>query len=100
LISLFVFLAVAGIVVPHLMDVHPPPIVNFLLWPMDLLGPQIGKLLPHGNIGTPEHPIYEGTPLDFLAGFALAFFSILLYPITTYLILALASRIVRRRKPS
>jgi hypothetical protein len=97
-ISLFVFLVVSGIVVPHLMDVNPPRIVNLLLWPMDVLGPQIGKILPHGNIGTPEHPVYEGTPLDFLAGFALAFFSILLYPIATYLGLALFSRIVRHRK--
>jgi hypothetical protein len=62
------------------------------------LGPQIGKILPRGNIGTPEHPAYEGTPLDFLAAFALAFFSILLYPVATYLGLTLFSRIVRHRK--
>ena len=80
------------------MDVHPPAIVNLLLWPMDLLGPLVGKLLPHPNIGTAEHPVYEGTPLDFLAGFALAFFSILIYPIATYLVLTCLSKILRRQK--
>jgi hypothetical protein len=97
IISLFVFVAVSGIVVPHLMDVDPPKIVDLLLWPMHVLGPLIGKILPRGNIGTPEQPVYEGTPLDFVAGFALAFFSILLYPTATFLGLALFSRIVRRR---
>ena len=24
----------------------------------------LGKLVPHPSIGTPEHPINEGTPLD------------------------------------
>jgi hypothetical protein len=80
------------------MDVNPPTVVKLLLWPVVVLGPQIGRFLPHGNIGTPEHPIHEGTPLDLLAGFALAFFSILLYPVATYLGLALLSRIVMRRK--
>jgi hypothetical protein len=27
----------------------------------------LGMLVPHPNIGTPEHPIYEGTPLDLVA---------------------------------
>jgi len=79
------------------MDVNPPKAVRLLLWPMDVVGPTIGKVLPRGNIGTPEHPVYEGTPLDFVAGFALAFFSILLYPVATCLALVLCSRIVRRR---
>lgn len=96
--SLLVFLAVSAIVVPHLMDVHPPAIVNILMWPMNLIGPQIGKLLPRGNIGTPDHPIYEGTPLDFLAGFALVIFSILLYPVATFIILWLLSTILRRKR--
>lgn len=32
---------------------------------MYLFGPAIGGILPHGNIGTTEHPVYEGTPIDF-----------------------------------
>jgi hypothetical protein len=27
----------------------------------------LGTLIPHPNIGTPEHPFYEGTPLDLTA---------------------------------
>ena len=97
LISFVVFLCVSLIVIPHLMDAHPPFLVNALLWPMHLLGPAIGRLLPHGNIGTPEEPLYEGTPLDFLAGFALAGFSICLYPVITFVILTLISRLTAKR---
>ena len=97
LISFCVFVCVFLIVVPHLMDVQPPFLVNALLWPMYLIGPAIGRLLPRGNIGTPEHPIYEGTPIDFLVGFALAGFCILLYPVVTFVILSLISRRQARR---
>ena len=97
LISFIVFLCVSFIVVPHLMDVHPPFLVNALLWPAFLLGPVIGRMLPHGNIGTAEHPIYEGTPIDFLVGFALVGFSIFLYPVITFVVLSLVSRLQARR---
>jgi hypothetical protein len=98
LISILVFLCVSLIVVPHLMDVHPPFLVNALLWPAYLIGPAIGRLLPRGNIGTPEHPVYEGTPIDLLVGFALAGFSILLYPVVTFVVLTLVSRLQARRE--
>jgi hypothetical protein len=98
LISFIVFLCVSFIVVPHLMDVDPPFLVNALLWPFYLIGPVIGKLLPRGNIGTPEHPVYEGTPIDFLVGFALAGFSILLYPVITFVVLTLIARLQARRE--
>jgi hypothetical protein len=97
LISFFVFLCVSVIVVPHLMDVDPPTLVNLLLWPIYLLGPAVGKMLPHGNIGTVEHPVYEGTPLDLLTGVSLAIFSILLYPVFTLVLLTLVSRVQSRR---
>lgn len=97
LISFFVFLCVSLIVTPHLMDVNPPFLVNALLWPAFLLGPVIGRMLPHGNIGTAEHPIYEGTPIDFLVGFALVGFSIFLYPVITFVVLSLVSRLQARR---
>jgi hypothetical protein len=82
------------------MDVNPPKIVKLLLWPMEVLGPVVGRILPRGNIGSPEHPVYEGTPLDFLAGFALAGFSILLYPIMTFLGLTVFSKILSNKKTS
>ena len=88
LISFFVFLCVFLIVVPHLMDVQPPFLVNALLWPVYLIGPAIGRILPHGNIGTTEHPVYEATPIDFLVGFALVGFSIFLYPVVTFVVLS------------
>ena len=97
LISFFVFLCVSLIVAPHLMDVHPPFLVNVLLWPVYLIGPAIGRMLPHGNIGTTEHPVYEGTPIDFLVGLALVGFSIFLYPVVTFVVLSLVSRLQARR---
>ena len=97
LISFVVLLCVSIIVVPHLMDVHPPILVNLLLWPMYLIGPAVGKMLPHGNIGTVEHPVYEGTPIDLLAGLSLAIFSVLLYPVFTFVLLTVVSRVQLRR---
>ena len=97
LISFIVLLCVSLIVVPHLMDTHLPLLVKVLLWPMFLLGPPIGRMLPRGNIGTAEHPIYEGTPVDFLVGFALVGFSIFLYPVITFVVLSLVSRLQARR---
>jgi hypothetical protein len=80
------------------MDVQPPLFVDVLMWPVYLVGPVIGKLLPRGNIGTAEHPVYEGTPIDFLVGFALAGFSILLYPVITFVVLTLVARLQARRE--
>jgi len=97
LISFIVFLCVSFIVVPHLMDVHPPVLVNVLLWPLYLTAPVIGRFLPRGNMGTPEHPSYEGTPIDFLVGSALSGVSILFYPVATFVVLTVVSRIQARR---
>src|SRR5258705_2862652 len=38
---------------------------RILLWQCTFLA----QGMPRGNIGTPEHPIYEGTPLDFIPVF-------------------------------
>ena len=35
---------------------------RILLWQVTLLAHGV----PHGNIGTAEHPVYEGSPLDFV----------------------------------
>jgi hypothetical protein len=100
IISFVVFLCVSLIVVPHWMDVQPPFLVRVLLWPAYLMGPAIGRMLPRGNIGTAEHPVYEGTPIDLLAGFALMGFSIFFYPVATFVVLLLVSRIQGRRDRS
>jgi len=99
-ISLVVFLLVSALVIPHLMDVHPPLFVEVLLWPMAVMGPVIGKVLPHPNIGTAEHPVYEGTPIDLLVAFALAGFSLLLYPVATFFLLTLLAKLAKRNAPA
>jgi hypothetical protein len=58
-----------------------------LFWPNFALQ----ALLPAPNIGTPDHPIYEGTPLNILAFFASFPFATLVYAGLAYLVL-------RRRK--
>ena len=100
MISMAVFVSVVILIVPHLMDVHPPLIVELLLKPAEFLAGGLGTMLPLHNIGTSEHPFYEATPVHFLAGFALACFCILLYPLATYFWLSLLSRIVRWKQRS
>ncbi len=97
-VSAVVFLIVLFLIVPHLMDVHPPLIVDILLKPAELLGRFIGSIFtfPCNNMGTPEHPVCEGTPIDLLVGLAFAFFGILIYPALTYLSLSLLSKILKR----
>lgn len=80
------------------MDVQPPLLVRILMWPMELIGPVVGRMLPRGNIGTVEHPVYEGTPIDLFAGLLLAVFSIMLYPVFTFVLLTLVSRVQSRRR--
>lgn len=91
-ISFAVLVLVVAAIEPHLMDAEPPIYVKILLAPASFMGSFVGRLLPHGNIGTPEHPIMEGTPLDLMAGSLLVLFCIFLYPVMTYLLLALLSR--------
>jgi len=79
------------------MDVTPPTLVKVLLWPLFLLGPVIGRVLPRGNMGTAEHPAYEGTPFDALVGLALVGLSLLFYPVVTFVVLSLVQRIQARR---
>jgi hypothetical protein len=95
--SFLVLVTVVLLIEPHLMDVDPPSYVNVLLAPAPLLGAFVGRLLPHGNIGTAEHPIIERTPLDFVAGGMLVLFCLLLYPVVTYLLLSLVSRLLGNR---
>ena len=98
LVSFVVLVCVLIIVLPHLMDVQPPMLVRVLMWPMYLFGPAVGRMLPHGNIGTVEHPVYEGTPLDLMAGLLLVIFSILWYPVFTFVLLTVVSSVQSRRR--
>ena len=95
-ISFLVLVIVVVAIEPHLMDVEPPLHVKLLLAPASFLGIFVGRLLPHGNIGTAEHPIIEGTPLDSMAGSLLVIFCVFLYPVATYLLLSLLSRVLTK----
>lgn len=56
-----------------------------LFWQNSLLQ----GLVPLGNMGTPEHPVYEGTPLNILAFFASFPLGILIYGGAAYALLNL-----------
>jgi len=59
-----------------------------VLWPLPLLA----RLVPHGNIGTAEHPVYEGSPLDLFAALIGLAVSALFYGGLVYAILAWRAR--------
>ncbi|MFN2563888.1 MAG: hypothetical protein ABR499_02595 [Gemmatimonadaceae bacterium] len=54
------------------------------------------SFVPYHNIGTPENPVYEGTPLHILAAIAAVPLCAALYTAAGYLLLTL----VRRRAPA
>jgi hypothetical protein len=54
-----------------------------LFWPNTVLQ----YLLPTPNIGTPDHPIYEGTPLNLVAFIASFPFAVIVYGSIAYALL-------------
>lgn len=63
-------------------------IASALFWHNSLLQ----SLMPLNNIGTAAHPVYEGTPLNFLAFCASIPLGVFIYGVTAYV----ALRSVRR----
>ena len=63
-------------------------LANGLLWQNTLLQ----SFAPLGNIGTPEHPVYEGSPLNFLAFLASIPSGIIIYSLVAYAALTMARR--------
>ena len=61
---------------------------DVLLWQNSFLQ----SFAPLGNMGTPEHPVYEGTPLNFLAFLASIPLGIIVYSIVAYVALFMARR--------
>ena len=59
-----------------------------VLWPLPLLA----RFVPHGNIGTAVHPVYEGSPLDLFAALIGLAVSALFYGGLVYAILARRAR--------
>ena len=64
-------------------------LANALAWPNSVLQ----SFAPLGNLGTPGHPIHEGTPLNFLAFLASIAVGIIFYSLAAYVVLS----VVRRR---
>jgi hypothetical protein len=60
---------------------------EILFWPNTLMQ----SLVPFHNIGTPEHPFYEGTPVNIAAFFVSFLVGILIYSAVAYVF-------VRRRQ--
>jgi len=88
IISSSVCLIVVLLIGPHLMDVDPPPLIRILLKPAELLGSAIRAARgPCNNMGSAQHPICEGTPIDLFFGLLIVGANILLYPAITYLFL-------------
>jgi len=59
-----------------------------LLWQASL----IANFIPHGNIGTPENPIHEGSMLDFLPAFVGIPLGVPIYTLLTYAVLWLIAK--------
>ena len=56
---------------------------EIVFWPNTALQ----YLVPAPNIGTPDHPLYEGTPLNFFA-FLVSFpFAVIVYGVVAYVFL-------------
>jgi hypothetical protein len=56
---------------------------ELVFWPNTVLQ----ALTPAPNIGTPDHPLYEGTPLNLLAFLASFPFTVILYGFVAYVFL-------------
>jgi hypothetical protein len=63
-------------------------LTKFVLWPAIL----IGGLVPSYNIGTPDEPFYEGTPVHWLAAHFGLVLSLILYSGIAYALLAWIQR--------
>ena len=63
-------------------------LANGLLWQNTLLQ----SFAPLDNMGTPEHPVYEGTPLNFLAFLASVPLGIVVYSVMAYAALSMVRR--------
>ena len=75
----------------ELYEVHPSAFARAVLAPV----PWVVSLVPYHNMGTPERPVYEGTPLHFVAALAAVPLCAALYTAAGYCLLTL----VRRRSP-
>jgi hypothetical protein len=76
----------------ELHSVNPSAFTRTVLAPV----PMIVGLVPGHNIGTPEQPFYEGTPVHVLAAVAAVPLCAIAYTLLAYVLLAIARRLYRR----
>jgi hypothetical protein len=88
LVSLLVGSAITALALIAFIQFRENPVSPMVLWPLPLLA----RLVPHGNIGTTENPVYEGSPLDLFAALIGLGISALFYGGLVYAILALRAR--------
>jgi hypothetical protein len=70
---------------------------EILLWPNTLLQNLVPIVYGRPNIGTPEHPLYEGTPVNIAALFLSFPIAILVYSAVAYLVMRQIRRSARYR---
>ena len=68
---------------------------GILLWPNTVLQNLVPLVYGLPNIGTPDHPLYEGTPVNILAFFISFPLAILVYSIVAYIFLRWRKRLMQ-----
>jgi hypothetical protein len=68
---------------------------EILLWPNTVLQDLVPVVYGLPNIGTPGHPLYEGTPVNILAFFISFPLAILAYSIAAYVFLRWRRRVMQ-----
>src|SRR5438034_8669481 len=66
-----------------------------IFWPNTLLQNLVPVVYGLPNIGTPDHPLYEGTPVNILAFFISFPLAIFVYSIVAYIFLRWRRRVVQ-----
>jgi hypothetical protein len=76
----------------ELHSVNPSTFTRTVLAPVPLF---VG-LVPTHNIGTPEEPLYEGTPMHLLVAIAAVPLCAMFYTLLAYVVLRIGERLYRR----
>jgi len=88
LLALLGGIAITAVALIAFIEFRENPVSLVVLWPL----PLFARFVPHGNIGTAEHPVYEGSPLDLFAALIGLAVSALFYGALVYTILLWRAR--------
>ena len=95
LLALLAGSAITAVALIAFIKLRDNPVSLVVLWPLPLLA----RFVPHGNIGTAEHPVYEGSPLDLFAAVIGLVVSAFFYGGLVYAILAWRARVREQINP-